>query len=767
MSARTVTAADREALIADGQFDSDWYLAEYPDVKLLGMDPAEHYVRFGAVLGRKPAPPATTRGAPARPPAHEAALAVGHGRTGASATPFPHLGPGYAFCDDIYLSTYPDLATTDGKLLDHFITLGFAEGRSGTYFDGEWYLDKNRDVAQSGMGAYDHYRQAGRDEGRRARFLTISVQDRAGQTYDEWIKAYDATAADDDRLIAETIPHFALKPLISVVMPVYNPPIGFFIQAIESVLTQSYANLELCIADDASPDPLVRKVLEAYEAKDPRVKVLYRQENGHISEATNSALAFAAGDYVALLDHDDLLARHALFWIVAAINDNPDADLIYSDEDKIDEAGRRFEPYFKSDFNYELFLAHNMISHLGIYRRSVLEEIGGFRKGFEGSQDYDVALRVIESISVENIVHIPRILYHWRAIAGSTALAPTEKNYAKDAGKKAVEEHLARRKCAAKVVPAPEIPSNYRVRYDLADPEAVVSIIIPTRDKCDLLEMCLSSIFDRSTHQFFEIIVIDNGSVEAETFEYFEQLTDPRVKIIRDDRPFNYSRINNLASSHATGQYICLMNNDIEIITADWMEEMLSFAQRPDVGCVGARLWYPDDTLQHGGIFVGLGGVAGHSHKHLRKGDAGYAGRAVLHQALSAVTAACLMVKASIYRQVGGLDEDLAVAFNDVDFCLRVREAGYRNVWTPYAEMYHHESASRGLDTTPEKKARFNREIDFIQRRWGPTLQTDPYYSPNLTTNQEDFSLALHSRIEKVADVRSRFLAHAGVRHAC
>jgi len=725
------------------------------------MDPVEHYVRFGAVLGRKPAPPATTSGASTRPPARDAALSVGHCRTVASATPFPHLGPGYVFCDDIYLSAYPDLAKTDLALLDHFITFGFAEGRTGTYFDGEWYLGKNPDVAQAGIDAYEHYRSAGRHEGRAARFLTMSVAGRSGQTYDDWIENCDSAGSGDRQAVADIIEAFRIKPIISLVMPVYNTPIAFLMQAIDSVLSQSYANLELCIADDASPDPFVRKVLEAYEAKDARVKVIYRPDNGHISEATNSALSLATGDYVAFIDHDDLIANNALFWIVAAINENSCADLIYSDEDKIDQYNRRYDPHFKSDFNYELFLAYNMISHLGVYRRSLIEKIGGVRKGFEGAQDYDLALRVIECIDLENIVHVPRVLYHWRAIEGSTALLLSEKNYAVEAGAKAIAEHLARRQCAARVMPATEFPSNHRIRYDLIDPAATVSIIIPTRDRADLLRMCISSIVEKSTYQNYQIIVVDNGSIERATFDFFESLIDLRVKIIRDELPFNYSRVNNFAFGHVTGQFVCLMNNDIEIITPDWMEEMMAFAQQSSVGCVGARLWYPDDTLQHGGVIIGLGGVAGHSHKHLAKGQLGYMGRAVLHQAMSAVTAACLMIKASTYRQIGGLDEGLAVAFNDVDFCLRVRDAGYRNVWTPYAEMYHHESASRGLEVTPEKRARFNHEIDYMKRRWGRKLLEDPFYNPNLTTDREDFTYATKPRVETIAEMLSRTRARA------
>ena len=565
--------------------------------------------------------------------------------------------------------------------------------------------------------------------------------------YAEWIRRYDTLTDETRAAMLGRIDRLARKPLISVIMPVFNPPIAFLEEAIQSVRQQLYTNWELCIGDDASTDPAVRKVLDQYCGLDARIKLVYRDENGHISCASNSALELATGEFVALLDHDDLLAEHALYRVAMAMDRAPEAGLIYSDEDKIDDSALRFDPYFKPELNYELLLAQNMISHLGVYRTSLVRSLGGFRIGFEGAQDYDLALRVIEQLTPAQVVHLPYVLYHWRAIAGSTALAPDEKNYAAEAGRKAVAEHLERRGISAEVMPAPDVPTLNRVRFACPSPQPLVSIIIPTRDRADLLGMCLDSLMLRSTYVNYEVIIIDNGSVEAATQKLFDRLPKDRFSILRDESPFNFSALNNHAARVARGQLLCLMNNDIEILTPGWLEEMVSFAMRPDVGCVGARLWYPDGRLQHGGCITGLGGVAGHSHKFLRNGYHGYFKRAVLHQSFSIVTAACLLLRRDVFEQVGGLDEQLAIAFNDVDFCLRVREAGYRNVWTPYAEMTHHESASRGEEDTPAKQARFSTEIDFIKARWGDALMADPAYSVNLTLDSEDFAYAWPPRV--------------------
>lgn len=559
--------------------------------------------------------------------------------------------------------------------------------------------------------------------------------------YAEWVRRYD-TIDDAKRQKCRTLcDGLASKPKISVVMPTYNSNPEWLIEAIESVRNQIYPNWELCIADDASPDSSIRPILERYAREDKRIKVVFREHNGHISAASNSALEMATGEWTALLEHDDLLAEHALFWVADAINQNPEARLVYSDEDKIDKASRRLSPYFKCDWNVNLFYSHNMFSHLGVYHTILLRQIGGFRLGLEGSQDYDLALRCIERIKPSQIHHVPRVLYHWRMHAESTAHSAETKPYAMLAGERALNEHFQRQNIDAK---AKLVGYGYRVRYALPEKKPLVSLIIPTRNGLQLIKQCIESIRAKTTYKNFEILVIDNGSDDPDVLNYFASFDgDSKVRVIRDDSPFNYSALNNRAVLHADGEFVGLLNNDVEVISPEWLDEMLSLANQPGKGAIGACLWYPNETLQHGGVITGLGGVAGHSHKHLPRGACGHSSRARLTQGMSAVTAACLIIKKSIYLEVGGLNEaDLQVAFNDVDFCLKVREAGYQNVWTPFAELYHHESATRGFDDTPEKQARFSREVAYMKSTWGASLLNDPAYSPNLTLDHDDFSLA-------------------------
>ena len=586
-----------------------------------------------------------------------------------------------------------------------------------------------------------------REEGWRGLRLRLAAMSNPAADYAEWVRRYDTLDAMQRARISERIAELANPPLISVLMPCFNPNPEWFRAAIESVRSQLYPHWELCIADDASTDPAIRPILEEYIRHDARIRVAFRTENGHISASSNSALELVTGEFVALLDHDDLLPEHALFWVADCIAQHPDAGIIYSDEDKIDELGTRFEPYFKCDWNPDLFLSQNMISHLGVYRSELIRTIGGFRQGFEGSQDHDLALRCIESLTTDQIIHIPRVLYHWRVHASSTAQSPDAKPYAILAGQKAIEEHLVRKGVNAKV----EIGNQpgYRVRYALPDVPPMVSIIIPTRNGLELLRQCVDSIFSRTDYVNFEILIIDNGSDDQATLEYLQNLAaNPKIRVLRDERPFNYSALNNSAVEQARGELICLLNNDIEVISREWLGEMASIALQPSVGAVGACLWYPDNTLQHGGVILGIGGVAGHSHKFLTRGQFGYFGRAFMIQSLSAVTAACLVIRKSIYQSVGGLDEkNLQIAFNDVDFCLRLLEAGYRNVWTPFAELYHHESASRGTEDTEEKKNRFANEVNFMKKHHAKFLHNDPAYSPNLTLEIDNFSFAWPPRI--------------------
>ena len=572
----------------------------------------------------------------------------------------------------------------------------------------------------------------------------------SNDAYDAWIEQYDTLLEpmlDKARVLMES---FELKPLISIVVPAYNSDERFLTEMVQSVRNQIYPNWELCIADDASPDPKVRAVLEREMARDPRVKVVFRETNGHISEASNSALSVATGDFIALLDHDDVLPSHALFMVVRYINLRPTARMFYSDEDKLTDEGRRTTPYFKSDWNPELFLTQNMFSHLGVFDAALVREAGGFRKGFEGSQDHDLTLRCLEIAGNDQVIHIPHVLYHWRMSPGSTAGSSSEKPYAVLAAIRAVDDHLRRKNVSATVDQAFEGLGILRVRYALPKPTPLVSIMIPTRDGVELLRQCIDSVIEKTIYENYEIIVVDNGSEKPETLTYFESFRYfDNVRVIRDDSPFNFSALNNHAASEAKGEYLCLLNNDIEVISPDWLDEMVGIASQPGNGAVGAALWYPNDTLQHGGVLIGLGGVAGHMHHKLKRGHFGYFGRAVTTQNLSAVTAACLVIRKSIYDELGGFDEGLAVAFNDVDFCLRVREAGYRNVWTPHAQLYHHESASRGSDMDPDKYERFVKEVRWMENRWGSKLGEDPAYNPNLTfdTTVPPFALAEPPRL--------------------
>ena len=584
--------------------------------------------------------------------------------------------------------------------------------------------------------------------------LRIKLRERfLGRNYAEWVRRYD-TIDDAARVrIRESIVAMAHKPLISLVMPVYDPPIQFLEVAIRSIQNQIYPHWELlCISEDISNNEKVCNLISKYASEDVRIKTSDREFNDRISRDSDSALALVSGEYIALLNHHDMLSEHALFMIAGAINQDPDVGLIYSDEDKINVDGERYSPYFKCEFNYELFLAQNYISHFTIYRHSLLKDIGGFSISANSFNDHNLALKAIEKIRPSQIVHLPYVLYHWQEFEEGTAQLESSNNSASNASRISVAEHLQRCGIEADVLPAPEAPNYNRVRFSLPNTLPLVSIIIPTRDRANLLRMCINSILEKSTYPNFEIIIVDNGSLEQDTMRLFDELPKNRVNVLQNSSPFNFSELNNFGVNQSNGELICLMNNDIEVLTPNWLEEMVSFAVRPDVGCVGAKLWYPNQLLQHGGVITGLGDVAGHFHKKLPYGSPGYFSRAILHQSLSAVTAACLLVRRAIFDEVCGLEESLAVAFNDVDFCMRVREAGYRNVWTPYAEMIHHESVSRGYEDTPEKQARLAKEVQFMKQRWSDKLVRDPSYSPNLTLDTENISYAFPPRVVKVKD---------------
>ena len=560
-------------------------------------------------------------------------------------------------------------------------------------------------------------------------------------SYPNWLARNEVL---DIEAMTQEIATFHYQPKISIAMPVYNVEEKWLRLCIDSILNQVYTNWELCMADDASTDPNVKKILTEYQQLDERIRVVFREQNGHISEATNSALAIATGEFVALLDNDDELAINAFYEVVKVLNENPELDLIYSDEDKIDMDGNRSDPAFKPDWSPDLLLGTNYISHLGVYRRSILEEIGGFRKGYEGSQDYDLVLRFTEKTTKERIKHIPKVLYYWRMLPTSTAVDQGSKGYAFEAGLRAVQDALVRRGINGHATHG-AANGLYDVYYDI-ESEKLVSIIIPTKNGYKDVQRCVSSIIEKTTYQNYEIIMADNGSTDPkmhELYAEFEQQLPGRFFVESIDIPFNFSTINNRAAKKAHGEYLLFLNNDTEVITENWLTLMVSFAQQERIGCVGAKLLYPNNTVQHAGVILGLGGVAGHGHYGYPHGDLGYFGRLAINVNYSAVTAACLLMKKADFDAVGGFEEAFTVAFNDVDLCLKVQALGRDNVWLHEAELYHFESQTRGYDDKGKKKKRFEQEKVMMEEKWGPLIENDPFYNPNLTRDIPNFSLRI------------------------
>jgi glycosyltransferase involved in cell wall biosynthesis len=581
--------------------------------------------------------------------------------------------------------------------------------------------------------------------GVRNRLNLLAVAD---HDYSLWVSLYDTLNNVERTIMRSRSAAFTTRPVISVLMLAYNSNPKWLATAIESIRGQIYSNWELCIAADASNESIA-VMLKNYAAKDTRIKITHRKQNRESAVTLNSLLAMASGEWITTLGHHDLLNEHALFWVAHAINRSPDICLIYSDEDRINKNGKRFSPYFKCDWNLDLFYSQNLISHLAVYRAQLLKTVEGFRVGFEGSHDYDLALRCIEQLPNEEICHIPRVLYHRRVYSRSHTQSVDFNYCAAQAGKRALCEHLARQGLNAR---AEMVGYGYRVRYALPPTHPLVSLIIPTKNGLCLVKQCVESILSKTTYQNYEILIMDNGSDESAVLQYFDQLKrNPKIRVLRDDRPFNFSALNNSAAKLARGEILGLLNNDLEVITPEWLSEMVSLAMQRNVGAVGAKLLYSNNTLQHAGVLLLGELVAGHAHKHWPSSMGGYAGRANLIQGFSALTGACLLVRKSIYDQVGGLDEEnLHVAFNDVDFCLRLKAEGYRNVWTPYAALYHHESTTRGYENTPEKLARFEKERQYMKRRWSTLLMNDPAYNPNLTMSREDYSLAWPPRTHGV-----------------
>jgi len=543
------------------------------------------------------------------------------------------------------------------------------------------------------------------------------------KTYERWLQTHEHAPAEPAKEIAA----FSYKPTISIITPVYNPEVRWLRKCVESVLKQSYENWQLCLCDDASTNPEVRKVLQEYATAEPRISLRTSPHNQGISLASNHALELAQGEFVALLDHDDELSPHALFWAVKLLQEHRDADVIYSDEDKLELDGSRSEPFFKPGWSPEYLESCMYTGHLTFYRKAIVDQIGGFRAGYEGSQDHDLMLRA--SRRTNSIHHIPKILYHWRKAEGSAAGTSDAKPYAFVAARTALTDYAERKVPGAQVVEGAQ-KGQFRVKYPVNVAEKV-SIIIPTRDKMPILKTCLDSIAAKTNFPNYEILIVDNNSVEPRTREYLDALP---YRVLRFDDEFNFSKLNNFAARHATGQYLLLLNNDTEVITREWMSAMLEWCQQPEIGAVGAKLIYPNQTIQHAGVVLGLGGVAGHALAGLPKDTPAYFGVSHMIRNWAAVTAACMMVRREVFENVGGFDEHLKVAFNDVDFCLRLLKRGLRNLVTPYAQLYHHESASRGFSLDPQ-------EVGYMKRTWGPLLENDPYYNPNLTLHGGDFGL--------------------------
>ncbi len=562
--------------------------------------------------------------------------------------------------------------------------------------------------------------------------------------YGPWYEQY---IPGKEELELQKSRHWNKKYKISVVVPAYRTPELFLRQMLDSLLDQTYDNWELCIADGSPEDKGMEEILEEYADKDSRIHFQKLEKNLGIAENTNAAFAMASGDFVGLLDHDDLLAPNALYEIAAALERDEMTDAVYTDEDKVTaELDEHFQPHFKPDFNLDLLRSNNYICHFFVVRKKLVEQAGGFRREFDGAQDYDFIFRCVEK--ARKVAHVPEILYHWRTHKASTADNPASKMYAFDAGKRAIEAHLDRMGVKGRVSHTKDL-GFYRVEYPV-DGEPLVSVIIPNKDEKESLKKCLDSVMELTSYSNYEILIIENNSTSPEIFQYYEELkTNEKIRVIVWEGEFNYSAINNYAVSYANGEYLLFLNNDITVINPRWMEELLGHCQRKEVGAVGAKLYYPDDTIQHAGCVIGMGGIAGHMFVNMPRSRTGYLHKASVQQDMSAVTAACMMMKKHVFAQVGGFSEELKVAFNDIDLCLKVRQAEYLIVYNPYAELYHYESKSRGIEDNKEKVRRFQREIEYIRCHWEEILKEgDPCYNKNLSLTKWNYSLKPIERLK-------------------
>lgn len=555
--------------------------------------------------------------------------------------------------------------------------------------------------------------------------------------YGPWYEAY---VPDEAELEKQRKHHFSYEPLISVAVPAFRTPETFLIQMIESLLDQTYGNWELCIANGSPEDTVMKGVLDEYMKKDSRIRVSELSENKGIAGNTNAALEMARGEFVGLLDHDDLLAPNALYEVARALDSDRTLDAVYTDEDKVTtELDEHFQPHLKPDFNLDLLRSNNYICHFFVVRCSVVEKAGGFRQEFDGAQDHDFIFRCVETAG--KVGHIPEILYHWRTHKASTADNPASKMYAFDAGKRAIEAHLERTGTAGVVTHTPDL-GFFRVKYPVQG-SPLVSIIIPNKDEKETLKTCIESIREKTEYDNYEIIIVENNSTTEEIFQYYKELSqDPRIRLLRWKKEFNYSAINNYGVSHAKGEYLLFLNNDVKVITPGWIKEMLGVCQRPEVGAVGVKLIYPDNTIQHAGCVIGIGGIAGHMFVDMPANRTGYLHKASILQDMSAVTAACMMMKKTAFEEAGGFTEKLSVAFNDVDLCLKFRKNEKLIVYDPYVQLYHMESKTRGAEDSTEKVRRFQEEIEYMRCQWIDILKKgDPYYNKNLSLTKWNYSL--------------------------
>lgn len=710
-----------QSISNSGLFDTGYYWEQNPGVKQFGIDPLGHYLDTGV---------------PKR------------------------LDPNPLFDTSYYLEQYPDVAVLELNPLAHYITTGAKQNyKPHPLFDTAYYRTQYSDVDVSEINPLLHYLTIGIQENRdpfpcsKIEFIPLKLREKfelnpeipssLDVNYSTWLNQNYPTQIDLQEM-TNNLKKLTYQPLISIIMPVFNTPSHYLEAAIQSVLNQVYPNWELCIADDASTEPHIQSILENYSGQDPRIKIYFRIKNGHISEASNSAIAIATGEFIALLDHDDLLTPHALYKVVEFLNKYPDADMIYSDEDTIDDEGKLSSVFFKPDWCPDSFLSRMYTCHLGVYRRSLVQKIGGFRVGYGGSQDYDFVLRLTEK--TDKVHHIADVLYHWRIHANSTAENLDSKNYAIDAAKKALADALQRRKEPGIVTDAPRSIGYYVIRYNIQSYD-LVSIIIPTKNLGDTLDRCLISIFTQTTYPNFEVILIDNGSTEKRAIEVIETWREKepnRLKYFSLDIPFNYSILNNYAVEKAQGKYLLFLNNDTEVITPDWIEGMVEQAQRPSIGAVGALLLFPDKTIQHAGVIGGIFYSCGHSHKRFKLGDTGYFNQLNTVNNYSAVTGACLMCRREVFDEIGGFDKIFAVNYNDIDLCFKMIAKGYHNIYLPHVMLYHYEAKTRGYDLlNNSKKARFFCETKYFQTKWKSLIEHDPCYNPNLTIEKEDYSFRL------------------------